>query len=91
MIPMRDGVKLHTEIYAPKNSAAPLPFLITRTPLWHQTTIETDSPRIFRLYQEMIPEGYIFVMQDIRGRYGSEGTVRDAAPVRDRERSKSHR
>src|SRR5579863_4502325 len=32
MIPMRDGVKLHTEIYAPKNAAEKLPFLIHRTP-----------------------------------------------------------
>ena len=30
-------------------------------------------------YREMIPDGYIFVFQDIRGRFGSEGTVRDAA------------
>ena len=32
MIPMRDGVKLHTEIYAPKNAAEKLPLFITRTP-----------------------------------------------------------
>ncbi len=72
MIPMRDGVKLHTEIYAPKNATGPLPFLITRTPYGTNDDANGYS-RLFAIYQEMIPEGYIFVMQDIRGRYGSEG------------------
>jgi hypothetical protein len=82
MIPMRDGVRLHTEIYAPKNSAAPLPFLITRTP--YGTSDDRDGfSGLFALYQEMVPEGYIFVMQDIRGRYGSEGQFVMQRPVRD--------
>jgi uncharacterized protein len=83
MIPMRDGVKLHTEIYAPKNAAGPLPFLITRTPYGTNDGANGYSS-LFNLYQEMIPEGYIFVMQDIRGRYGSEGQFVMQRPVRDR-------
>ncbi|HLK23008.1 MAG TPA: CocE/NonD family hydrolase, partial [Bryobacteraceae bacterium] len=73
MIPMRDGVKLHTEIYAPKNAPGPLPFLLHRTPYG-----PGSDPQGFRLalggiYAELAQEGYIFVFQDIRGRYKSEG------------------
>ena len=67
MIPTRDGVKLHTEIYTPKDATGPLPFLITRTPYGTNDDAQGYSG-LFNLYKEMIPEGYIFVMQDIRGR-----------------------
>ncbi len=88
MIPMRDGVRLHTEIYAPKNGSAKLPFLITRTP--YGTNDDRDGfSGIFSIYQEMAPEGYIFVMQDIRGRYGSEGQFVMQRPVRDARDPKS--
>jgi uncharacterized protein len=73
MIPMRDGVRLHTEIYVPKNPAGPLPFLITRTP-YGVSGGPGGYSHLFVDYPEMIPDGYIFVFQDIRGRYGSEGT-----------------
>lgn len=72
MIPVRDGVKLHTEIYIPKNAAEPLPILLERTPYGITAPDKGISHSLFR-YAEMIPEGYIFVFQDIRGRYGSEG------------------
>ena len=76
MIPMRDGVKLHAEIYspkgAPKNAAEKLPFFITRTPYGLSDDKEGYS-RLLDLYREMFADGYIFVMQDIRGRYLSEG------------------
>ena len=88
MIPMRDGVKLHTEIYAPKNASGPLPFLITRTPYGTNDDANGYS-RLFGIYQEMIPEGYIFVMQDIRGRYGSEGQFVMQRPSRNRKDPKS--
>ena len=88
MIPMRDGVRLHTEIYVPKNSADKLPFLITRTP-YGTNDDEKGYSRLFNIYQEMIPEGYIFVMQDIRGRYGSEGKFVMQRPPRDRKNPRS--
>jgi uncharacterized protein len=72
MIPMRDGVRLHTEIYVPKKAEAPLPFIFERTP-YGLNDDENGFTRKLGLYQEMIPDGYIFVFQDIRGRYGSEG------------------
>ena len=82
MIPTRDGVKLHTEIYAPKNSTEPLPIVIERTPYGIHDDDKGYS-RILARYAEMIPDNYIFVFQDIRGRYGSEGTFVMQRPVRD--------
>ena len=73
MIPMRDDVRLHTEIYVPRNATEPLPFFLTRTPYGLSDDKEGYSG-LLNLYREMIPDGYIFVFQDIRGRYGSEGT-----------------
>src|SRR5579859_5073776 len=72
MIPVRDGAKLHTEIYTPKDAKQPLPFLFERTPYGISAADKGMSGHLFR-YSEMFPDGYIFVFQDIRGRYGSEG------------------
>lgn len=83
MIPVRDGVKLHTEIYTPKNAAEPLPIMLTRTPYGLDDDKKGYSLDL-DLYREMFPDGYIFAFQDIRGRYGSEGQfVMNRAP-RDR-------
>src|ERR1700735_2231510 len=88
MVPMRDGVKLHTEIYVPKDIKEPLPFFLTRTPYGL-----ADDPhgysRQLGLYREMCPDGYIFVMQDIRGRYLSEGKFVMGRAPRDRKDPKS--
>ena len=72
MIPMRDGVHLHTEIYVPKNAPQPLPFIFERTP-YGVADDEKGIATKFRNYGELVSEGYIFVFQDIRGRYKSEG------------------
>jgi uncharacterized protein len=72
MIPMRDGIKLHTEIYTPKHQDGPLPFIFERTP-YGLSDGSNGYTMKFRIYQELVAEGFIFVFQDIRGRYGSEG------------------
>jgi uncharacterized protein len=72
MIPMRDGVKLHTEIYTPKNATEPLPILFERTPYGISDAGGGYSRMLYR-YMNLMPDGYIFVFQDIRGRYGSQG------------------
>jgi uncharacterized protein len=82
MIPMRDGVKLHTEIYTPKNVGEPLPILMDRTPYGVSSSDMGVSRMIYR-YQDMVPDGYIFVFQDIRGRYGSEGKFLMLRPIHD--------
>jgi uncharacterized protein len=71
MIPMRDGIKLHTVIYTPKNQTEKLPFLLERTPYGVN---ERPSPEKQTYIKDMADDGYIFVFQDIRGRYLSEGT-----------------
>jgi putative CocE/NonD family hydrolase len=70
MIPMRDGVKLNTEIYVPEDLKEPLPFILVRTPYG----IAGSGARIHGDYlKDMGNDGYIFVFQDIRGRFKSEG------------------
>lgn len=83
MISARDGVKLHTEIYVPKDAKEPLPFFLERTPYGLDNDGKGYSGHL-NLYREMIPDGYIFVFQDIRGRYGSEGTFVMQRDPRDR-------
>ena len=82
MIPMRDGVKLHTEIYSPRNGGAPLPILMVRTPYGIANPDGGISNMIYR-YADMFAEHYIFVFQDIRGRYGSEGKFLMLRPIHD--------
>jgi len=68
MIPMRDGIRLQTEIYVPNIPRGPLPFLIQRTPYgWADGVIQGDY------LKDLAAEGYIIVLQNIRGRFKSEG------------------
>ena len=86
MIPMRDGVKLHTVICVPKTSNEPLPILMQRTPYG----ASTRTAGVLHLsHKELVDDGYIFVFQDIRGKNGSEGQFRMNRPPRDRNDSKS--
>jgi putative CocE/NonD family hydrolase len=70
MIPMRDGVKLHTVFFTPVESSEALPFLLLRTPYGVNGY---QSPEKSSYTKDMADDGYIFVYQDIRGRYLSEG------------------
>jgi len=70
MIPMRDGIKLHVVILKPADITAPLPFLIERTPYGAGETSRTE---FFAGRPELARDGYIYVAEDIRGRYKSEG------------------
>jgi len=70
MIPMRDGIRLFTVTYTPKDIKEPLPFLLLRTPYG---VSNKPSPNQIQYVSDMALEGYIFVYQDIRGRYKSEG------------------
>ena len=82
MIPMRDGVKLHTEIYTPREGGPPLPILMLRTPYGVSAGLRAYS-RFLKGDQHFYADGYIFVYQDIRGRYGSGGNFEMNRPVRD--------
>ena len=70
MVPMRDGVKLHTSWYVPRTATGPLPIVFSRTPYG----IEGAANNFRFYYQALVREGYVFAFQDIRGRFGSEGT-----------------
>ncbi len=87
-IPMRDGVHLFTAVYVPKDSSRTYPFLIDRTPY-------SVAPYGVDLYRKQLGPsvefdraGYIFVFQDVRGRYMSEGTFVEMTPHIDNKKSK---
>jgi predicted acyl esterase len=86
MIPMRDGVKLHTVILKPADIAAPLPFLIMRTPYGVD---ETSRASFFGGRPELARDGYIYVAQDIRGRYKSGGKFVMSRPLADHHNPKA--
>jgi uncharacterized protein len=85
MIPVRDGIKLHTVVYSPKGFSGPLPIMFIRTPYGI-----AGAERNFQgSYKELSDDGYIFAFQDIRGRYLSEGTFVMQRPARDRKDPRS--
>ncbi len=80
-ITMRDGVKLFTAIYTPKDNTEKHPFLMTRTPYSCAPYGEDKYAAIWSGYKAAyVKENYIFVMQDVRGRYMSEGEFEDVRP-----------
>jgi putative CocE/NonD family hydrolase len=86
MIPMRDGVKLHAVILKPTDMTAPVPFLMQRTPYGVDGT--TDAS-----FQAQRPElasgGYIYVAEDIRGRFKSQGKFVMMRPLADHSNPKA--
>ena len=70
MIPMRDGVHLHTVWFVPRETSGPLPILLQRTPYG---AADRTFP-ISRAFPELVADGYVFAFQDVRGKYGSDGT-----------------
>jgi len=80
MIPVRDGIKLHAVILRPKDYTVPLPFLLNRTPYG----VDGNTPNLFYSgLPELASSRYIFVFEDIRGRYKSEGIFVMSRPMVD--------
>ena len=80
-IPMRDGVKLFTSFYIPKEVSEKHPFLLTRTPYSCAPYGEEKFIKFWDNYRmQHARENYIFVLQDVRGRYMSEGVFEDVRP-----------
>lgn len=80
MIPMRDGIALYTAVYTPK-AATNSPILIMRTPYScgnYGDRFEKIGNNYMRTYLE---RGYIYVKQDVRGRYRSEGIFEHIKPL----------
>ena len=80
MIPMRDGIKLFTSIYIPKDTSQKYPIMFDRTPY----SVAPYGPNKFRTSlgpdELFAREGYIFVYQDVRGCWMSEGEFEDVRP-----------
>jgi len=81
MLPMRDGVRLFTAIYAPKEGPA-CPILLARTPYGVAPYGETEFPADLGPSARFGREGFIFVFQDVRGKMMSEGSFADLTPAR---------
>ncbi len=85
-IPMRDGTKLFTSVYVPKDASQTYPILLLRTPY----SVAPYGPDHYRENLGPSPllarEGYIFVYQDVRGRYMSEGEFVNVRPHRPEKR-----
>jgi uncharacterized protein len=85
MIPMRDGILLNTVVITPVNSPTAVPFLIERTPYGADDGFpSTGTPFSFSkkfAFYELAAEGYIFIFQDIRGKYKSQGKMEIHQPI----------
>lgn len=84
-IAMRDGIKLLTAIYAPKDDSVKYPLLLTRTPYSIRPYTVDRFPEPNGPLKEYAKEKFIFVFQDVRGRNGSEGEfvhMRPQKPVK---------
>ena len=87
-IPMRDGKRLFTSVYVPKDAAGgPYPFLMDRTPYSVAPYGEDQYPQRLGPSEELQKSGYIFVYQDVRGRWMSEGEFQEMRPHIDNKKS----
>jgi predicted acyl esterase len=84
-IPMRDSVKLFTTVYVPKDAAASktYPFLMERTPYSVAPYGPDNYSKRLGPAQSFVADGFIFVYQDVRGRYQSEGVWLEMTPHKD--------
>lgn len=80
MVPMRDGVRLHTSVYAPRDRSRTYPFLIERTPYGSHPYGANEYPESLGPSEFLSDAGYIFVQQDVRGCFLSEGEFQDLRP-----------
>ncbi len=89
-VPMRDGVKLFTIVYSPSDQSQKYPILFNRTP-YNISPYGKDMNFIFRrgLSPIFLREGFIFVYQDVRGRFMSEGVFQHMTPFIDNKKTKN--
>ncbi|MCF6408009.1 CocE/NonD family hydrolase [Chitinophaga filiformis] len=88
-IPMRDGVKLFTTIYMPKDKSEKHPILMSRTPYSCAPYGEDKFLPLWNShFDTYLHEGYIIVTQDVRGRWMSEGTFVDVRPYNPNKKTK---
>lgn len=88
-IAMRDGVKLFTSVYYPKDTTQSYPFLLERTPYSVAPYGENKYARQLGPNHFFVIEKYIFVYQDVRGRHLSEGQFHEMTPAIDNKKDKT--
>ncbi len=86
LITMRDGIKLYTVIYTPKDDTKKYPILMERTP-YSAAPYGNNFPSSVGPNDSLMKDGYIFVNQDVRGRYRSEGINEEMTPHIDNKKS----
>jgi len=89
MIPMRDGVKLNTEIYIPKSMTTPCRFYLHETPYGLAHDADGFSPALKTSYKELADDGYIFGLSGISRTIQIRGQFVMQRPPRDRADTKS--
>ena len=82
-IPMRDGVRLYTTVYLPRALGTNHPILLQRTP-YNQKPYTIDAVHNPGVPDTYLDEGFILAIQDVRGRFASEGSFEDVRPIRPR-------
>jgi len=88
-IPMRDGAKLFTAIYAPKATAQKYPILLNRTPYSVAPYGEEQYKTMVGPSEQLMRDGYIVVYQDVRGRLMSEGEFVNMTPHQPKQRTRT--
>ncbi|HYK45636.1 MAG TPA: CocE/NonD family hydrolase, partial [Parafilimonas sp.] len=86
-IPMRDGIRLFTSVYIPKDSSEKYPILMERTPYSVEPYGEDHYPTGLGPNRFFKTEKYIFVYQDVRGRHMSEGNFQEMTPAIDNKKN----
>jgi putative CocE/NonD family hydrolase len=81
VVPMRDGVNLYTSVYTPRDSTRQYPILIQRTPYSCRPYGKDNYRNKLGPNVGLMEEKYIFVYQDVRGRYKSGGNFREMTPA----------
>ncbi|MBK8979228.1 MAG: CocE/NonD family hydrolase [Planctomycetes bacterium] len=84
MVPMRDGVRLYTECYVPREIDEPLGIVFLRTPYGVAAGGDRFTRYFASTFRELAKDRYAFAVQDARGRHGSEGIFVWNRPLRDR-------
>ena len=89
-ITMRDGIKLFTSLYIPKDKSVKHPFLMIRTPYSCKPYGEKDYSAFWHsdYMMKLAKQNYIIVFQDVRGRYMSEGVFADVRPFNKNKKGK---
>src|SRR6266850_4096694 len=79
-IPMRDGVRLFTRVYVPKDDSQAWPIILTRTPYALKPYGADNYNDVSGSFRTLAKDKFILVTEDVRGRYGSEGEYMHMRP-----------